>query len=64
MTKKRWFYSKYLELNLKFQQGHENGEGGKRLAKIHRLPENSILCQLFTFGPCFSPERDFLVIFG
>ena len=63
MTKKRWFYSKYLELDLKFQKGLENGEGAKRRAKVHRLPENSILCQLCTLGSSFSPKRDFLLIF-
>ena len=59
-----FFYSKYIELDLKFQPGHKIGEGAKRSAKVHKCPENLILYRLRTLGSCFGPKRDFFVIFG
>ena len=54
-----FFYSKYIELDLKFQPGHKIGEGAKRSAKVHKCPENLILYRLRTLGSCFGPKRDF-----
>ena len=45
-----FFYSKYIELDLKFQPGHKIGEGAKRSAKVHRCPEHLILYRLRTLG--------------